>query len=276
MSRLPVKNPFSAPVYHEETVSSTMDVSRVLAGNGEPHGTVISADYQEAGRGRIRGRPWEIEKGNNLLFTILLRFPGIAAIPPAITLRTGLAVALAIEDVASALSGRVMLKWPNDVLIRGVHENGAPALKVAGILTEAENGNVHIGIGINVAQKMFPAHLRDKATSIDLAVSKITGNSSTDTNRLVLLEAVLVRLHDELCNDSGENWKKRIEDRLYKKGEQVTFADGAADSGEIITGTIAGIGPGGLLMLMLPGETAPRPFVSGELILSSRPLATNH
>ena len=50
MQQLAINNPFNAPVYHEETVSSTMDISRKLAVDGEPHGTVIAADFQEAGK----------------------------------------------------------------------------------------------------------------------------------------------------------------------------------------------------------------------------------
>ncbi|MDR1858843.1 MAG: hypothetical protein LBQ69_05185, partial [Treponema sp.] len=117
MRRLAVPNPFNAPVYHEQAVSSTMDVSRVLAQSGKPHGTVITADYQRAGRGRVRGRSWDSSK-DGLYFTILLRYPRAEDIPPALTLRAGLAVALAIEDFAPALAGTVLVKWPNDIMLK--------------------------------------------------------------------------------------------------------------------------------------------------------------
>ena len=72
MRLLDIKNPFGAPVYHEETVSSTFDAARILAGKSEAHGTVIAADFQEAGRGR-QNRSWAADRGKNLMFTILLR-----------------------------------------------------------------------------------------------------------------------------------------------------------------------------------------------------------
>jgi BirA family biotin operon repressor/biotin-[acetyl-CoA-carboxylase] ligase len=255
MKQLAVHNPFSAPVYHEDTVDSTMNVSRLLVQKGEPHGTVITADFQEAGRGRVKGRAWEMEKGANLACTILLRFPGIEHIPPALTLRTGLAVSFAITDFAPALAGKAMIKWPNDIMVLSAR----PA-KDAGILAEADGGNVHIGIGINVAQKQFPGSLRDKATSISLA----SGREIEDGERYTLLEMLLARLYTEITA-GGMDWHCRIEECLYQKDEPVCFAEGAADSGKMVRGLLAGIGPGGELLIADSGET--RSFTTGELLL---------
>jgi BirA family biotin operon repressor/biotin-[acetyl-CoA-carboxylase] ligase len=266
MQELMIYNPFGAPVYHADTVDSTMNVSRILAAQGKPHGTVISADFQEEGRGRIKGRVWETEKGANLAFTILLRFPGIEHIPPALTLRTGLAVSLAIEDFAPALVGRVLIKWPNDILVAPsaqktqatkVQTIKTQAAKVAGILTEADGGNVHIGMGLNVAQKQFPGVLRDKATSISLAVGREIANEE----RFTLLEKILTHLHTEL---ESTNWRERIETRLYQKGQQINFAEGAADSGKIISGILAGIGLGGELMIGDAGGV--KCYTTGEIV----------
>jgi len=254
MRNLKIRNPFNANVYHEETVTSTMDVSRVIAEAGEQHGTVITADFQEAGRGRIRDRAWQMEKKMSLAFTILLRYPRVQEIPPAITLRTGLAVSLAIEDFAPSLHGSVMVKWPNDIVIY--------SKKISGILCEADDGNVHIGIGINIAQREFPAHLREKATSIALA----TGMEITQDARFLLLEKILERLYCELETGENENWKFRMEQRLYKKDERVIFMEGAANSGKKVEGRINGIGPNGELLITPDGEKEPRSFITGELI----------
>jgi len=254
-------NPFNAPVYHEETVTSTMEVSRLLAQNNAPfgaappHGTVIMADFQEAGRGRIPERRWEMEKGSALAFTVLLRF---TSIPTALGLRAGLAVALAIEDFAPSLANKAMIKWPNDILLPVLASDGPSALKAAGILAEAENGNVHIGIGVNVSQKQMPAFLRDKATSISMAADE----EYNAGDRYKLLEKILSRLYDEIVAD---DWRERTEARLYKKGEQVCFAKGAADSGNMVTGTLAGIGVEGELLILPPGETSPLSFTAGEV-----------
>ena len=279
MQILSIGNPFNAPVYHEDTVSSTMEISRMLARQGEPHGTVISADVQETGRGRIRGRTWCGEKGTSLLCTVLLRFPGIEAIPQALTLRTGLAVALAIEDFAPVLAGTVLIKWPNDIFIPNMSPGWkaqaakAQAAKAAGILTEADGGTVHIGIGVNVAQRQFPDFLRDKAISIGMAADREIAAGE----RFTLLEKILAHLHAEIeaaaCPvTNSQSWINRIEQRLYKKGERVSFAEGAArclncaDSGKTVCGILAGIGPGGELQIVPDGEKQVYLYIVGELL----------
>jgi len=254
MKKLEISSPFDAPVYHEETVTSTMELSRALADAGEPHGTVITADFQEAGRGRGQDRNWQMNRLENLPFTIMLRFPRIEEIPSALTLRTGLAVSLAIEDFAPCLQGSVFVKWPNDIMIG--------AKKTAGILCEAAGGTVHIGVGINVAQKEFSPHLREKAVSIALAADR----DIAPGERFSLLEKILARLFDELnAPQNAAGWKSRLEKRLYKKGEQVVFVEGEAGSGREVCGCLEGIGEDGELLILAEGEAQPRSFVTGEL-----------
>jgi len=243
-----------------------MEVSRLLARNNplgaQPHGAVIAADFQEAGRGRIRERRWEMENGIDLAFTVLLRF---AAIPTALGLRAGLALALAIEDFAPALSGKALIKWPNDILLPAPSSDGElAALKTAGILAEAESGIVYIGMGVNLSQSPFP---NGKTTSIGLA----SGAEYKAADRFILLEKILSRLRDEIepvgdAAAGGADWRERLEARLYKKGERICFAKGAADSGDTVEGTLEGIGPEGELLILPPGETAPLSFTAGELL----------
>jgi BirA family biotin operon repressor/biotin-[acetyl-CoA-carboxylase] ligase len=266
---LGIVNPFGAPVYYRKIVSSTMDEARLLAAAGESHGTVIAADFQEAGRGRTRGRIWAAEPGKNLLFTIILRYPDLQSIPRAITLRAGLALSLAVEDFAPALAGLVTVKWPNDLMLD--HGTGA-ARKAAGILTEAEDGAVFIGIGVNVAQTEFSGNLRSGAASIRLALAG-TGAPPREEEaagspeaRFRLLERILSRLRRELEPGGGDgDWRRRLEDRLYLLGRELRFAPGSADSGELIEGRLAGIGPEGELRIIPRGEAKARSFVTGEL-----------
>jgi len=263
MTGLNIRNPFNAPVYYEETVSSTMDVSRKLAREsspyGAPNGTVILADFQESGRGRKQDRRWEMERGANLSFTIMLKFPGIEQIPSALTLRAGLAVCLAIEDFAPCLQGLCLVKWPNDLLIKPVTGEGYK--KAVGILCEADGGNVHLGIGINTSQKEFPPHLRKKAVSIALAANRDISREE----RFELLENILLRLYSELDEGNANNWKPRLEQKLYKKGEQVLFIEGAADSGKEVKGRLTGITETGELLIVPDGEAQARSFITGEL-----------
>ena len=262
MTSLDIRNPFGAPVYHEETVSSTMDVSRRLAAEDAAHGTVITADFQEAGRGRIRGREWQMNRKVSLPFTVLLRYPETEDIPPALTLRAGLAVSFAVEDFAPSLRGQVSVKWPNDIMIQ--------SKKAAGILCEASGKDVHLGIGINVFQEEFCARLKEKATSIAIAVNNQQGTMnrehSLQNDRFSLLEKALVRLYSEFETQAGKDWKLRLEQRLYKKGSHVVFINGAADSGYEIRGCLTGITDSGELVILTDDEKKMQSFITGELI----------
>ncbi|MDR2375477.1 MAG: biotin--[acetyl-CoA-carboxylase] ligase [Treponema sp.] len=279
MRTIPVANSFEGPVYFEMTVSSTMDVSRSLADGGAPHGTVITADFQEAGRGRTGGRPWLGDAGDNLFFTILLRYGSFAAIPAALTLRTGLAVSLAIGDLVPPLAGLVRIKWPNDVLIL-LPQGGR---KIAGILSESNGSTVFIGVGVNIRQREFPPGLRHKAASLILSLRELglEGTGLDGDLRFTLLELILDRLYMELTppaaggTDSvsrvpAATWRERLEERLYMRGERVRFIAGEADSGRIVEGTLQGIGPGGELLILPPDSGAERSFVTGELDLYGR------
>jgi BirA family biotin operon repressor/biotin-[acetyl-CoA-carboxylase] ligase len=205
-----------------------------------------------------------VEKNKSLLFTVLLRWPRMEDIPPALPLRAGLAAALAIEDFSPALAGKLMIKWPNDILAPVETAGSARMKKLVGILAEAESGNVHLGMGLNVSQTQFPPPLQDKATSIGLA----SGKEIHDDERFALLEKILLHIYNEIeaanacTNDSG--WISRVTPRLYKKGEEVRFAKGGADSGDIVTGILSGITAGGELLIRSNGMDCF--FTAGELL----------
>jgi BirA family biotin operon repressor/biotin-[acetyl-CoA-carboxylase] ligase len=248
---LSLKNPFGAPVYYRESLGSTMDEGRILAAAGAVSGTVIAAGEQTAGRGRA-ARPWQ-SAGGNLFFTILLRFDDFSALPEALTLRTGLAVSLALEDFVPALAVRI--KWPNDIMIG--------RRKAAGILTEAKETALLIGVGVNVGQREFPGELAHKATSIAIETAALPEASPPGTP-LSLLELILSRLYGELFGAvSAGDWRNRLEERLYMRGQRVRFIDGPAGSQEAVEGALRGIGAGGELLITVNGET--RPFITGEL-----------
>jgi BirA family biotin operon repressor/biotin-[acetyl-CoA-carboxylase] ligase len=252
-----IPNPWGAPVYYRERLSSTMDEARRLAARGMPHGTVICAGLQEAGRGRKR-RPWAAAAGENLLFTVLLRYPGFSALPGALTLRAGLALSLAVEDFAPLLSGRIRVKWPNDLMI--------DSWKAAGILTEGDGETVYIGIGVNVAQTVFPEAFRAKATSLALALGDRGAAALGPESRFLLLEKILPRLYRELePPETDASWRKRLTERLYHRGCPVRFFPGEADSSRLVEGTLEGIGPEGELLITPRNAAGPVPFVTGEL-----------
>lgn len=120
------------PRLHLREIDSTNERARELAEAGAPHGTLVTASLQTAGRGR-QGRRWEAPAGAALLCSLLVR-----RFDDLLSLRAGLAVA----DVAGE---NARVKWPNDVLLAG--------RKVAGVLVEGrpQDGWAVVGIGINVA-----------------------------------------------------------------------------------------------------------------------------
>ena len=144
-------------VYAYETTDSTMDLAHRLGQAGEPEGSVVVAESQSKGRGRL-GRSWISPKSKGIYASILLRPSLRLSEVPKITLMAAVAAARAIQ-AETRLSPEI--KWPNDILLGGK--------KVAGILTEmnAESDRINyvvIGIGMNVnsLQKDLP----DRATSI--------------------------------------------------------------------------------------------------------------
>lgn len=138
------------------SVDSTMRIAARLAAEGAPHGTVVIADEQTAGIGRL-GRSWHSETGAGIYASLILRLPIDPASLPAVTLMLGLATREAIQRTTHAVCD---LRWPNDVLIGG--------RKVAGILAQLLDGCVIAGVGINVNQSRFPSDLRTPATSLRL------------------------------------------------------------------------------------------------------------
>ncbi len=144
------------PRLHLRRTDSTNDRARALAIRGAPHGTLVTAGEQSAGRGR-QGRTWTAPAGRALLCSLLIRER-----PPLLALAAGVAVAeLAGPDA--------QLKWPNDVLLGG--------RKVAGILVEGrpqEHWAV-VGIGVNVAlsEQDLPRELRDRAGTLAMGVERI-------------------------------------------------------------------------------------------------------
>jgi BirA family transcriptional regulator, biotin operon repressor / biotin---[acetyl-CoA-carboxylase] ligase len=140
------------PRLHLRTTPSTNDRARALAEGGAPHGTLVTAAEQSAGRGR-QGRTWSAPAGRALLCSLVLRDGTFALLP--------LAAGLAVARVAGP---EAAIKWPNDVLVDG--------RKVAGILAEGRPPErwAVLGIGVNVAVRLedLPAELHASAGTLGL------------------------------------------------------------------------------------------------------------
>ncbi len=143
-----------------DTVDSTNTVAHQLAVDGAAEGTVVLAERQTKGRGRL-GRAWSSPPFRNLYLSLILRPPIAVAAAP----QVGLVAGLAVAETARQWVDEVAIKWPNDVLARG--------RKAAGILTEmeAEDGQVRfvvvgIGVNLNSTAQDFPPDLQDKAIGL--------------------------------------------------------------------------------------------------------------
>lgn len=178
-------------VHYLPEVTSTNDVALAFASSGAPQGTVVCADAQTAGRGRL-GRSWFSPPGAGVYASIILRPPGwpiaaIAAItgreaetadPTAmaralglVTLTAGVALA---ESLRATTSIPIEIKWPNDLVVVDPSARSRGFRKLGGILAEAsseEGGarvqHIVVGFGVGVSRASYPPELRDRATSIE-------------------------------------------------------------------------------------------------------------
>jgi BirA family biotin operon repressor/biotin-[acetyl-CoA-carboxylase] ligase len=169
--------------FYFDSIDSTNTKAKELAEQGYPHGTLVAADQQLAGKGR-RGRNWESPSGSGLFMTLLLKpdiNPGNASM---LTLVAALATAKAISEITGVHAG---IKWPNDIVINGK--------KVCGILTEMSAqfdyiNHIVIGIGINVHNETFPEELKETASSLLLECGR-------RFHRASIMEKILA--HFEAC-----------------------------------------------------------------------------
>jgi BirA family biotin operon repressor/biotin-[acetyl-CoA-carboxylase] ligase len=175
------------PLYLLTETTSTNDEAKRAAKLGAPHGSTWVTESQTAGRGR-QGRVWVSPRGENLLFSVLLRHSAPPARLPLVSLVAGLAVAEAIERAAPGVTIRV--KWPNDVVVlRGE----AGLAKIAGILVETSmTGHVVdaivVGVGINVHTRQFPESLATIATSLALVSDRVPDRTEILADVLATLD----------------------------------------------------------------------------------------
>lgn len=210
---------FGRPRVHYRLVDSTNQRARELAAQGAPHGTVVTAREQSAGRGR-QGRTWSGPPGSALLCSVLVRDP-----PHLLPLAAGVAVA----EVAGP---EAQLKWPNDVQIDG--------RKVAGILVEGrpQQGWAVVGVGLNVAVRLeeLPAELQERAGTLGLTPEAIEPT----------LERLMERL-EHWTTARAEAVLDAVRDRDALKGRHVRWAEGE--------GQAAGIdGDGRLIVATADGQ----------------------
>jgi BirA family biotin operon repressor/biotin-[acetyl-CoA-carboxylase] ligase len=200
-----------------QAVDSTNDEAMALAARGALDGTVVVADAQRHGRGRM-GRPWVSPGGVGIYLSVILR----PAIPPhdapSLALLGAMAVAQAIEEVAGLAAG---VKWPNDLIVRG--------RKVGGVLGEvaADASRLHyvvLGIGINVNQTeaSFEGELRHTATSLRIETGHLV-------DRIAMVRSLCVSLdrwYNCFLSEGPAPIIERLRQRCLTLGQRVVARSG--------------------------------------------------
>ena len=226
-------------IVYKDSVNSTNELAKKLAYDGAADGTIVIAEEQTGGKGRLE-RSFFSPKEKGIWFSVILRPQCTPKDAPKFTLMAAVAVVQALER----FNLHAKIKWPNDILHEG--------RKLVGILTEmsAEIGHVNyiivgIGINVNVSRAEFPADIREIAASL----SEMNGEN---LNRTKIFRAILEEF-DKLyisCNfeEVFKIWRKFN----ITLGEKVTVL--SAESGEIFTGTALDIDNEGALIVDSGGE----------------------
>jgi BirA family biotin operon repressor/biotin-[acetyl-CoA-carboxylase] ligase len=179
------------------SVPSTMDIAAALASEGAPHGVVVAAEQQTAGRGR-RGSTWVSPPGAGLYFSFVAK-PSAASLS-LLTLAAGVAVR---EGIAAASGLEAELKWPNDLLVG--------KRKLAGILAEGigigtPEQAVIVGVGVNVQSAAYPPDVAARATSIEGELGRAVDRDALLAAILDALSARLAAL-DQNAGDILQAWR---------------------------------------------------------------------
>ncbi|MFA5846062.1 MAG: biotin--[acetyl-CoA-carboxylase] ligase [Thermodesulfovibrionales bacterium] len=237
-----------------ESIGSTNTAALELAEKGAPHGTVVIADRQTKGKGRL-GRTWVSPPKKNIYMSVILR-PEIE--PKDATLLTIMTAVSCAKGVMKSTGLKAEIKWPNDLMIS--------SKKLGGILTEMKSdpdGIVFavIGIGINVNSKTkndFPPDIRGIATSIREELGKIQSRTFIIAEILKELEHWYKVLLTEGRKPLFDEWK-RLSSTLGRK-VKVTAGD------NVFTGVAEDIDRGGMLILRLPSGMLKK-ISSGDLTM---------
>lgn len=225
-----------------DEVESTQLIAHTLVAEDTPNGTVVTAEAQTAGRGRMM-REWNSARKKGLWFTVIVRPDCLPHEAPQFTLIAAVAIVNAVKSLYPQLNPQI--KWPNDILING--------RKCTGILTEmvAETDRIRallIGIGINVNQEVedFPDSLHSIATSLKMALSDAGEN--VEVNRAALLAEILLYLENY-----SELYLKHGFARIKPMWEEVSCTIGnqvrATTLREVILGKALAITDSGVLQI---------------------------
>ena len=236
------------PYHFMQETDSTNHMARELAQTGSPEGSLVVAESQTGGRGRL-GRSWFSPKGENLYLSIILR-PDISILEaPQVTFMVSVALTQVIRE---KLALDALIKWPNDIYIK--------EKKVAGILLETENTGTRllhlvagVGINVNTPANGFPPQISTRATSLSIE----GGKRYLRAQVLVWFLEALEKWYGEF--ETGDRGKVLTYWRRYNYtlGKRVHLENGRK-------GWAIGITPQGALLVRTTGGTV-MPVNAGDV-----------
>lgn len=222
-----------------DTLDSTNSRAAAIAREAAPHGVIVFAREQTAGRGRL-GRQWISQRDAGLYMSFLLRPEQKGQELALFTIAAGVAVAEAIEESTQVLVG---LKWVNDLIVDGKKLGGILAEMPAGTAVAGLNGALIVGIGINLSvdSDTLPEELRYKVTSLREACASDVDASALAASIANMLEDRLRMLQQREHARLLDMWKKRS----VTLGREIR----ATVNGREIHGTACDISPDGALVV---------------------------
>jgi BirA family biotin operon repressor/biotin-[acetyl-CoA-carboxylase] ligase len=238
-------------IIYYRTIKSTNTEANALASQGAPHGTVVIAEKQTGGKGRI-GRKWESPSAGNIYLSFILRPEIPPYLSPQFTLAAGVGIARTVEEITGV---KPELKWPNDLLL--------DRKKFCGVLTELNSETdrlnfIVMGIGINLNSDLedYPESLRNGITTLKIATSRVY-------NRNEFILKLLNNLQNEftILVEKGFSYiKMEWEEYFCMKNEVVIISS----QREKLEGKAIGIDNNGAFLLQLKSGRIER-ILSGDV-----------
>jgi BirA family transcriptional regulator, biotin operon repressor / biotin---[acetyl-CoA-carboxylase] ligase len=231
---------FGAHLVVQDQVDSTNRLATTLAQQGARHGTVVVAESQTHGRGRL-GRPWVSPAGRNLYVSILIQDGSVGSLATWLPLIAALAVRRSVNEVTGLMTS---LKWPNDVM----SSRTGTVRKVAGVLAESTERGMVIGIGLNVNMALadFPDDLRSTASSLLIEL----GQPADRTVLLAKLLGSFEELYEALAHHpqkvmveyrgACDTLRKRVRVELTGQPPLEGYAETIANDGALCVKTAGG------------------------------------